>query len=320
MNRAKRLNRLLSAISKRPQNLAYSLIRRLQNYTFCRRKQAIFVLLYAISKILLMNNGYHLTRLYIKGAVACCLLILLAVRCGGCSDNACFLTKGRLPATDDTIIIHSRHVDRLLSMPRKPLVLKHTDGTPVKNKIRGVGNYKDCFPDMNDVQLATAQRLGISQIADREEAQRRKKDLVYINDNAFYRVQHLSHSIPYLVPRAQRLLNEISRCFIDSLQRKGYPFHKIIVSSVLRTDKDVTKLRRVNSNASENSCHRFGTTFDICYNCFYRVADENDKGERRIYDGRLKDILSEVLRDQRMMGTCYVRYESRQACFHITAR
>ena len=89
---------------------------------------------------------------------------------------------------------------------------------------------------------------------------------------------------------------------------------------MLRTDKDVTKLRRVNSNASENSCHRFGTTFDICYNCFYRVADENDKGERRIYDGRLKDILSEVLRDQRMMGTCYVRYESRQACFHITAR
>ena len=93
-----------------------------------------------------MNNGYHLTRLYIKGAVACCLLILLAVRCGGCSDNACFLTKGRLPATDDTIIIHSRHVDRLLSMPRKPLVLKHADGTPVKNKIRALATTRTVSP------------------------------------------------------------------------------------------------------------------------------------------------------------------------------
>ena len=96
MNRAKRLNRLLSAISKRPQNLAYSLIRRLQNYTFVGENKRFLYFLYAISKILLMNNGYHLTRLYIKGAVACCLLILLAVRCGGCSDNACFSNKGKI--------------------------------------------------------------------------------------------------------------------------------------------------------------------------------------------------------------------------------
>lgn len=267
-----------------------------------------------------MNYNPNLNKIYAKGAIACCLLVLLASRCGvfSCHDTSGF--RQTIHDSNDTILIHSRHVDYLLSKPRKPLVLKNADGTPVKNKIRGVGDYKKCFPDMNDVQLATAQRLGIKQIADREEAQRRKKDLVYINDNAFYRVQHLSHSIPYLVPRAQRLLNEISRCFIDSLQRKGYPFHKIIVSSVLRTEKDVAELRRVNHNASENSCHRYGTTFDICYNCFYRIADQADKKECKIYDGRLKDILSEVLRDQRMMGTCYVRYESHQACFHITAR
>lgn len=267
-----------------------------------------------------MNSGLNLNRIYFKLAFVLFLTLVLLVRCGcsSCSREGNELSRSFF--SNDTILLHSQHVDRLFSKPRKPLSLKNTDGTPVKNKIRGVGNYKDCFPDMNDVQLRTAQRLGISLIVDREEARRRKKDLVYINDNPLYSVQHLSHSIPYLVPRAQRLLNEISRCFIDSLQRKGLPFHKIIVSSVLRTEKDVERLRRVNGNASENSCHRFGTTFDICYNCFYRVADASDKSKRRIYDGRMKDILSEVLRDQRMMGTCYVRYESRQACFHITAR
>ena len=267
-----------------------------------------------------MDNKLNFTRIYIKTAVACGLGLIILMR-GGCSSCGHALKNGAsLSEANDTILEHSRHIDRLLSLPRKPIVLEHADGTPVRNKIRGVGDYKECFPDMNDVQLATAQRLGIKSIADREEAQRRKKDLVYINDNAFYRVQHLSHSIPYLVPRAQRLLNEISRCFIDSLQRKGLPFHKIIVSSVLRTEKDVERLRRVNSNASENSCHRYGTTFDICYNCFYRVTEPSDHSQHKVYDGRLKDILAEVMRDQRMMGTCYVRYEAHQACFHITAR
>ena len=30
--------------------------------------------------------------------------------------------------------------------------------------------------------------------------------------------------------------------------------------------------------------------------------------------------LAEVLDDQRKMGTCYVKYEVHQSCFHITAR
>ena len=33
-----------------------------------------------------------------------------------------------------------------------------------------------------------------------------------------------------------------------------------------------------------------------------------------------KSILAEVLEDQRLMGTCYVKYERHQSCFHITAR
>lgn len=247
--------------------------------------------------------------------------MLLIIRLGGC--NGCHHQdegNRKTAARTDTILEHSRRVDHLLSQPRRQVVLTQRDGTPVKNRIVGVGDYDSCFSDMNSLQLATAQRLGISLIADREEAQRRKNDLVYINDNAFYRVEHLSHSIPYLVPRAQRLLDEIARNFVDSLQRKGLPFYKLIITSVLRTRQDVDRLRRVNPNASANSCHQYGTTFDICYNSFYRVIDPDDKSKRQVWDGQLKDVLAEVLRDMHTMGLCYIRYEAHQACFHITAR
>lgn len=267
-----------------------------------------------------MNTYNPFSRIYTKATVAAVLLCLVLVRCGCTSCRERFEQTLSATFSSDTIEAHSRHVDRLLSLPRKPLVLTAADGTPVKNRIVGVGDLNDCFPDMNDVQLATAQRLGIDILEDRAAAQQNKKDLVYINDNPLYRVEHLSHSIPYLVPRAQRLLNEISRNFVDSLQRKGLPFYKLIITSVTRTKKDVTRLRRVNGNASENSCHQYGTTFDICYNSFYRVIDPDDPSKRQVWDGRLKDVLAEVLRDQRILGTCYVRYEARQACFHITAR
>jgi uncharacterized protein YcbK (DUF882 family) len=267
-----------------------------------------------------MNYLLSSKKIRAKSVIALLLLLALLARCG-CHSCHTPMGDGPLPiGRVDTILKHSRHVDRLLSQPRKPLQLTLADGTPVKHRIVGVGNYNDCFPDMNDVQLATAKRLGIDIIADREEAKARQKDLVYINDNALYRVQHLSHSIPYLVPRAQRLLNEISINFIDSLQCKGLPFYKIIVTSVLRTEHDVQRLRRVNGNASANSCHQYGTTFDICYNSFYRVIDPDDTSARQVWDGRLKDVLAEVLRDMRLRGLCYVRYEAHQACFHITAR
>ena len=116
------------------------------------------------------------------------------------------------------------------------------------------------------------------------------------------------------------MLQTIGRNFLDSLAVKGIPLHRIVVSSVLRTEEDVTKLQRRNPNATEQSCHLFGTTFDICYNSYYRVFDPEDGSKRQVWDGRLKDVLAEVLRDLRERGYCYVRYEYRQSCFHITAR
>lgn len=211
-------------------------------------------------------------------------------------------------------------VDTLLLRPRNPLVLTNAQGKRIKQRVTSVRSFRTAFPDLNDVQLTTAQRLGIPHIADRDEAARRKDALVYVGDNPFYEVQPLTHSIPYLIPRAATLLTEISRAFIDSLASKGYPFHKLVVTSVLRTQNDIQKLRRVNVNASENSCHQYGTTFDITYNRFVRVQDPDLPKQEPTWGVTLKSILAEVLEDQRQMGTCYVKYEHKQACFHITAR
>lgn len=220
----------------------------------------------------------------------------------------------------DSIATHRAYVDSLLLCPRPALRLTDAQGRPVANRVTSVRSFEEAFPDMNDVQLATAQRTGISSIADRSEAINRKKDLVYIGDTPFYHVNRLSHSIPYLVPRAATLLTEISRAFVDSLASKGLPFHKVVVTSVLRTRNDVERLRRINHNASENSCHQYGTTFDIAYNQFVRVQDPDGPEQPQTWGVTLKSVLAEVLEDQRVLGTCYVKYEKKQACFHVTAR
>ncbi|MDO5751376.1 MAG: DUF5715 family protein, partial [Rothia sp. (in: high G+C Gram-positive bacteria)] len=197
----------------------------------------------------------------------------------------------------DSIAQQALHVDSLLLRARKPPILVGSDGKAVKNRVTSVPRFETSFPDLNDVQVATASRLGIEQIANREEARDRMKDLVYIGDNPFYSVLPLHQSIPYLVPRAATLLNEISRAFNDSLATKGYEPHKLLVTSVLRTKEDVQRLRRFNRNASENSCHQYGTTFDISYNRFLEIKEQGESDIRWVTV--FKQILAEVLEDQR---------------------
>ena len=224
------------------------------------------------------------------------------------------------PLPQDTIALASARADSLLRRRRTSLRLLDKTGSPVKHPILSVPAFDTAFPDLNDVQLATARRIGISECADRAEAAQRIKDLVYIGDSPFYELKKLTHSTPYLVPRAATLLNEIGRSFLDSLASKGLPFHKLKVTSVLRTNEDIERLRRHNGNASEQSCHRFGTTFDISYNFYRRVQDPALPPQPETWGVQLKSVLAEVLDDQRRMGTCYVKYEVHQSCFHITAR
>lgn len=186
--------------------------------------------------------------------------------------------------------------------------------------IYSVSDYQKEFPDTNDLQLKAAQRWGVTPVASREDAEHRRKELVFVGYNPYYHVDPLQRSIPYLVPRAALLLQDIGQAFYDSLHIKGLPLHKPIVTSVLRSEEDIAKLRNYNKNATERSCHLYATTFDICYNRYVTVEPPDGSRRRRVGNDSLKWILSEVLRDKRSEGRCYVKYEVKQGCFHITVR
>lgn len=193
------------------------------------------------------------------------------------------------------------------------------DGNEVKSRIYSVPGFDRTFPDQNDVQLQAARKWGVRPVADSAAAAKSKKSLVYVGSNPYFHVDRLRESSPYLVPRASVLLQDIGRNFFDSLQVKRIPLHKIIVTSVLRTKADVARLQRKNPNATENSCHLYGTTFDVCYNR-YKTVEAPGERRREVRNDTLKWVLAEVLRDLRERNRCYVKYEVKQGCWHITTR
>ena len=182
--------------------------------------------------------------------------------------------------------------------------------------IQYIGNYNKDFNDLNDKHLEAANRIGVDPIANREEAEKRKKKLKEVKSNRNYEIDELTHSIPFLVTKASDLLDEIGRNFSDSLKNLNAPHYKLIVTSITRTEEDVKKLGKKNVNASKNSAHMYGTTFDISWKRFKK----DNKSQIELPEEDLKKVLASVLRDLQRKQACYVKHEKKQACFHITAR
>ena len=176
------------------------------------------------------------------------------------------------------------------------------------------------FNDLNEVQLEVAQAIGVPPVEDRAAAEHSKKRLVEIVDNDLYGVEDLTHSIPFLIPEAAELLDRIGRNFRDSLASKGLNPCKPVVTSVLRTEEDVRKLRQGNLNATENSTHCYGTTFDLSYWRYVKVPELRGRPYEDVPPEYLRATLSQVLKDLHDEGACYVKYEKKQSCFHITVR
>ena len=176
------------------------------------------------------------------------------------------------------------------------------------------------FNDLNETQLAVAQAIGVPPVEDRDAAENMKKRLVEIVDNDLYSVDQLTHSIPFLIPSAAELLDRIGRNFQDSLASKGLNPNKLVITSILRTEEDVRNLRKGNINASENSTHRYGTTFDLSYWRYVKVPELRERPYADVPPEYLRATLSQVLKDLHDEGACYVKYEKNQNCFHITVR
>ena len=222
-----------------------------------------------------------------------------------------YINKKNTDISNSDVVLH----------PKYPLTRFYDDEyNVVRHRINSVPGFSRTFPDNNDIQLSAANMYGVKPVEDRADAEHRKKELVFVGASPYFHVDPLRNSIPYLVPRAAVLLNEIGRAYYDSLQVKGIPLHQIIVTSVLRSRSDVRKLRGHNANATENSCHLYGTTFDVCYNRYKTVSPVEGAKRRSVRNDTLKWVLSEVLRDMREAKRCYVKYEVKQGCFHITVR
>ena len=178
------------------------------------------------------------------------------------------------------------------------------------------------FNDKNDVQLEVAEAIGIPSVANREDAEAHKARLVELQDTTdTYVIGKLSYSIPYLIPSAKALLDDIGRVFQDSLKAKGLNPYKLVVTSVLRTEDDVEQLRKRNVNASENSTHRYGTSFDLSYWRYVKIPDLRGRPYEDVPPEYLRATLSQVLKDFHDQGDrCFIKYEKKQNCFHITVK
>ena len=181
----------------------------------------------------------------------------------------------------------------------------------------GHENYSAHFNDVQSVQIKAARKYGIEPIKDRSEAEKAIDNhaLVHLRSCKNYQLAPMGHSIPYLTKNGADILNTIGQNFRDSLASKKLAPHKMVVTSVLRTDKDVENLMKHNKVAVKNSAHRYATTFDISYTNFINdgLAASTDRNV-------LKKVLAEVLRDLRDDKQLYVKYERSQNCFHITVR
>lgn len=169
-------------------------------------------------------------------------------------------------------------------------------------------NYSADFNHMNDVQLRAAKKLGIQPQPNRESLLKQRGKLVELRDTRYYEILNLTNSSPYLVPKAADFLTALGRL----MQEYNGTESRFYISSVLRTQEDVNRLGRVNGNASKNSTHCYGTTVDITYSRFDIHG--------RTTEGKLKEDLARALYDLQQKGYCYVKYEYKQPCFHVTVR
>lgn len=173
---------------------------------------------------------------------------------------------------------------------------------------------KDMLPDY----IARSSAAGIEKCTSRRELMKKVTggELSRVRNGRGYEIEDLEHSYPYLTEDAEALLREIGRRFrrkISDTRLRGSDFR---VTSMTRTTEIVGKLRRTNTNASENSPHFHGNAFDISYARFTArkwYVTECD----RYY---LKEALAEVIWKLREEKKCWATYEINQGCFHVVSR
>lgn len=158
--------------------------------------------------------------------------------------------------------------------------------------------------------LSAAQSHKVGLVEDKTHLNKLVKQgkLVAVKQRGYgYRIDKLTHSHAYLVPKGRTVLNALARDFVKAAGQNFF-----VVTSLTRTEADQKRLRRVNSNASSNdSSHCFGGAIDISYVRFNHRLGTNSKLEKH---------LETLLKQYQAQGKIYFVKERQSRCFHIIIR
>lgn len=251
---------------------------------------------------------------------AACAALTSGLTAGGdAADEAMGEADMAVPGEElrhDRLMAILTHRDTVRSL--NPYEARYDSMPPggIKMKINGLGGTLGrVFNDSNKFHIAVAEANGIEPLHSLRQVWQQAGRLERLQTCEAYYLDDMTHSVPYLVPKAHTLLKDIGMAFRDSLRSRGGGYYRVKVTSVLRTPALVKRLRRRNRNAVDTSAHLYATTFDISYLKFICDTPSIPRTQED-----MKNLLGEVVEDMRRHGRCYVKYERKQACFHITVR
>ena len=224
----------------------------------------------------MISRVTHIVRIQ-KGLLALSTAVFLLSSCGGST------TEQKQPEQQQIV------EDHLVSYPGRTF------------------SYKAKFNDLQAKQHAVASKIGLPRPPkDRADAASMRSKLTEVKTCDNYIVDELTHSVPYLIPSAKRELDAIGEEFADILSRNQLPHYRFYVTSILRTQEDIRYLQRGgNINSVTQSCHCYGTTFDLAYMRFDKPTPSRDY----MHQDNLKLVLGQVLLNHQRAGKIYVKYE-----------
>lgn len=245
-------------------------------------------------------------RRWVLAAAAVMVVLLVSMHVARGSERT---RVAAILRDDDAIVKAGSHHDDQHRVYRRRIVRSEIPPLNFHNIA-----YRQLFNDSNYVQLSAARANGLDPATVGDPAA--NDALVPIFSTSLYSVDTMYHSVPYLLPETVLLLDYIAHRF-KALMAEHYPSigeHNVIVTSALRTEQSERRLRHVNRNATDTSCHIYGTTFDLSAQRYLHLPSGSDT----VVDA-CKQMLALALYELRYEGLCYVKYE-RGSCFHITLR
>jgi hypothetical protein len=180
---------------------------------------------------------------------------------------------------------------------------------------------KEFSRKLNDkiVEYSAAAKLtGIKVCKDEKELKKRISEgkLVKVKSGNYYIVEKMKFSYPCVTRESKILIDEIAEKLSAKASQKGLTGVRFYITSMTRISDNMKSLRRSNGNASANSPHLYGNTFDISYKRFVAHKWVLTNCDKKF----LKEALAEVIWQLKEENQCWATYEKVQNCFHIVSR